>query len=495
MKNNSKLLFWVDAFLLHYCLAYYIQKNSSHELFSIIDVTSRLKPFFETQNLVNFRNQWFLHDHINSNKKPDLEYLEKFEKKYQINLWNVALNERLFYKHNEHYKFQLEEILSIIESECRLFEKILDEVKPDFLVSLDFGLHHSNLLTKMCQKSGIQMLSISVSKFPNRCYLSEFTDTLLDDTKGNDKSFSFEDLQELLTRNNLSKSLENLYSEMRTSRFTRISAGLPIILGDNQNIHNHFAYYGRTKTKLISSEIQNSFRTWYRGKFLLKNSFKKITDEKFVYLPMHQEPERSLLIDAPFYTNQIEFIRHVAKSIPINYILYVKEHPTQGRARGWRPISEYKEILEIPNVKLIHPSVSSQELMKKSSLVISVSGTASFEALIYNKPSVIFANYGYRDAGIFKINCLEDLPNIINQAINSKVDLNKLNSYVNKLMKNSFEFDYYGFQMRSGNQFFYNRHAQDVEIKENDMKNFLQNEEKSFEYIANAHLKFLEKYT
>ena len=45
MKSEPKLLFWIDAFLLHYCLAYFIQKNSNHEVSAIIDVANKLKPF------------------------------------------------------------------------------------------------------------------------------------------------------------------------------------------------------------------------------------------------------------------------------------------------------------------------------------------------------------------------------------------------------------------------------------------------------------------
>jgi len=493
MKSESKLLFWIDAFLLHYCLAHFIQKNSNYELSAIIDVPNNLKPFFETQNLVNFKKKWFYHDYINSKKDPDLPYLQTFEKNYQINLWSMAINERIFYKYNDFYKFKQKEILSILESECKLFEKILDEDKPDFLLNLDFSLHHENLLTKMCKKRGINVLSISVSKFPSSCYLSESTDTMMEGHIVGDDNFSFEDLQKLLNQDNLSKSLENLYSDIRKSKLTRFSAGFSVLTEKNKNIHTHYTYYGRTKLKLISLEIQNFIRTWSRGNFLSKNSQKTINNESFIYLPLHQEPERSLLIDAPFYTNQIELIRHVAKSIPINYVLYAKENPTQGKARGWRPISDYKQILEIPNVRLIHPNVSSHDLIKKSDLVITVSGTASFEALIYNKPSILFANYGYQKAGIVRINCLENLPIAINDALNSTVDFKKLGTYVSDMIKNSFEFDYYGFQTRSGNEFFHNWQIVDVDIKEQKMEQYLKKEEQFFNAITNAHLKYIEK--
>ena len=59
---------------------------------------------------------------------------------------------------------------------------------------------------------------------------------------------------------------------------------------------------------------------------------------------MHFDPERQLLIKAPFYTNQFEFIINLAKSLPVGYKLYLKEHTLQGW-NGWRPIEQYKEFV------------------------------------------------------------------------------------------------------------------------------------------------------
>ena len=53
-----------------------------------------------------------------------------------------------------------------------------------------------------------------------------------------------------------------------------------------------------------------------------------------------------------FYTNQIEIIRHIAKSLPIGYKLCVKEHPAMN-TRGWRSVSDYKEIMD-NNLAPIH---------------------------------------------------------------------------------------------------------------------------------------------
>jgi len=496
MNKKTKLLFWNNQFMLHYCLAYELQKNFECELYGIFDVPNNLKSFFKTQKIVNYKKKWFYHDHISLNKKPDLQYLANFEEKYNLNLWQLAINERIFFKYNLYHKFSKNEILSILETECNLFEEILETTNPDYLLTIDPGLHSGNLFSQLCKKKSIPVLMLNLSKFPNQCYISQSIHTLDDEINPVDnQNFSFEDIQKLLEENNLSKDLKHLYSQIRTSKTSRIHAGMNVFLNKNFNINSNYAYYGRTKTKLLVTELKISKETRKRKFFLDKNCHKKISDEKFIYLPLNQEPERSLLLDAPYFTNQIETIRHIAKSIPIDYILYVKEHPTQGKARGWRPISDYKSIIDIPNVKLIHHDISSTELIKKSSLVITAGGTASFESQIYNTPSIMFANLGYRKMGsIEKITTLDELPKKIKFCLNSKVDLKKLSSYVSSLLKHSFIFDFFGFQIRSGNAFFYNENLADVKINENDMINFLKTEKSNLDKLCNAHIKKIENY-
>lgn len=116
MKNKPKLLFWINGFLLHFSLAYYLQSKLDAEFYGLIDIISRPKKFFQDQTLVNFEKIWFFHDHIEkTHQQPDIDYLSNFERNYKINLWKTALNERFFYKHNRFHKFHKNEILSILE--------------------------------------------------------------------------------------------------------------------------------------------------------------------------------------------------------------------------------------------------------------------------------------------------------------------------------------------------------------------------------------------
>ena len=115
-QMKSKILFWLGAELTHFCLAYALQKQFNADYYAVIDITKKPKGFFQKQELVKFDKIWYFFDHVKKqNKKPDYNYLSNFEKKYGINLWKLAVNERIFYRFYNFHKFTSEQICSILE--------------------------------------------------------------------------------------------------------------------------------------------------------------------------------------------------------------------------------------------------------------------------------------------------------------------------------------------------------------------------------------------
>jgi len=86
----------------------------------------------------------------------------------------------------------------------------------------------------------------------------------------------------------------------------------------------------------------------------------------------------------------------------------------------WRETSFYKKIMCLPNVELIHPSLNPQELLKKSRLVITIAGTVGLEAIFQNKPVIVASDVIYSSMpSVFRLENIEELPELIRQAINS----------------------------------------------------------------------------
>ncbi len=112
---------------------------------------------------------------------------------------------------------------------------------------------------------------------------------------------------------------------------------------------------------------------------------------KLVYFPLQFQPEATIDVISPNFSNQIETARQVAMSLPGDYTLVVKEHPGMV---GKRPPSYLEKISRTVNVKLIDYRIPSQEILKRAALVVSPSSTTIAEAAFFNKPAIQLGNLG-----------------------------------------------------------------------------------------------------
>ena len=490
---KQKIIFWLGSDLTHYCLAYFLQQKIDADFYAIIDITDKPKKFFETQNLVKFKKIWFVHDYISKINKPDLDYLSEFEKKFTLNLWKLAINERIFYRFYNFHKFKDNEILSILENSCKLFEKILNDVKPTIFITKEPTFHHLELFYQLCKVNDVRTLMLSTPNIGYRCIISEKSvtmDEINELSKVTSSNRTFEELQTFLKTFDLAKQIKNYDISHGNTNKDLFSAALNFLSTDNSNLNTHYNYFGRTKIKVISNIISSYFKRNYRSSFLSNKTLHDVPVEKpFVYFPMAVDLERNLLVGAPFYTNQIEIIRILAKSIPINYDLIVKEAPGQ-LTRDWRNISEYNEILNIPNVKLLHPSVPASKIFPKCKLVVTIGGTSGLEAAAYGKASIVFTDVGYVTLpSVFKINSIDSIPELIQTALNYKVIPDDLDRFLNLLENNSFEFDWMGFGTKFKNFFYHGGNLVDVEISSKEMESFLKKSENELKPLVENHVK------
>lgn len=115
--------------------------------------------------------------------------------------------------------------------------------------------------------------------------------------------------------------------------------------------------------------------------------------EEYVYFPLHMQPEASTMLLAPYYLDQLSVIESLSRSVPLNYRLVVKEHPSMIGRRGG---GFYKKIKMLPNVILVDPSCDGLGLVSKSSLVFTITGTAGLEGMLLGKPVVVIGSPFYR---------------------------------------------------------------------------------------------------
>ncbi|KFM20108.1 Capsule polysaccharide biosynthesis protein [Marine Group I thaumarchaeote SCGC AAA799-P11] len=492
---KDKILFWLDNGLVYYGLAYFLNQKHDCEIYSIIETHEKPKKFYKNQKLIPFRKIWFFNDNVSiQNKEADIEYLSSIEKKYGINMWLIAYAERFFAQQSRYHKFAKNEILYLIEQECKLFEQVLDEVDPNFLIMRDVDMHHVNLLHQICKARGIKILSLFPAKMGSKWIVSD-TDKLNLESKNSNNlqknNRTLNELQNYLKEHSQQKWVQQYVSSSKINFLNKktLSSILYLFFKQEKNEREKFMSVGRTRSKVFFVMLSLLLKRKYRQAFLDHNSRKEIkSDEKFVFFPLHVSPERYVDISAPFFSNQLEVIKNIARSLPVDYKLYVKEHFAMV-TRYWREISFYKEILELPNVELIHPSVSSEEIIKKSSLVMTITGTAALQAAFFEKPSIVMSHVIYLEFLPFirRIKNLEDLPYVIRSTLKSKVDLTELNRFVEILEKETFEYHSHIF-LEEHNPIFKTLFS-NVEISESEMKSFLDHNRETFELLVLEHLK------
>lgn len=144
------------------------------------------------------------------------------------------------------------------------------------------------------------------------------------------------------------------------------------------------------KVKKIIRKFQLPFK-----KIQMRRYYSNIdVNSNFYLLPLHYQPESSTMTFAPYYLNQLAFIENISKAIPGGTYLYVKEHPAMFLQRD----SEfYKKLINLPNVKIIHPNININSLIKNSLGVITITNTTGYEAIILDRPVFVFGNVYYQE--------------------------------------------------------------------------------------------------
>lgn len=118
--------------------------------------------------------------------------------------------------------------------------------------------------------------------------------------------------------------------------------------------------------------------------------------EKYVYFPLHYEPERTTNPDGGDFHDQMRTLAYLRSVIPADMQIVVKEHPSSfnvwmnghlGRSPGF-----YDMIHKVKGVHIVPTSHSTAELILGSAFVVSITGTVALEAAILGRRALTFGN-------------------------------------------------------------------------------------------------------
>lgn len=132
--------------------------------------------------------------------------------------------------------------------------------------------------------------------------------------------------------------------------------------------------------------------------------------KKFVYVPLAFQPESSTSPNGGVFVDQILMIEVLSASLPVDWLIYVKEHPVQWSPMGLgyndnRYGGYYKKIAQLKNVRIIPIETQPHFLIKNAQAVAIVTGTTGWESAMRFKPVLVFGFPWYQHCpAVFKVN-------------------------------------------------------------------------------------------
>jgi hypothetical protein len=431
IKNKKILLLCKETFSYPmYFLGKKLEKNNNDVHYFFVNSSDVIQKsnfnkytFFYFKERIKKENLHEVKDlylEIFKNKKGlkiDHKRLKEIEKKYTF---FGALNKQILssqstsgYYHDRYYypASTYEENVNWLILNYNKAESVLDLIQPDYIFDLDTAEIQRTIINEIAHSKEIKYVTIEFGRYKNfivptfnlGLQLDQYFVNTHKNNKENSRLSKFvEDVKNYRNQDSLTTDVYKILFK-NSFKFSFMEMSEYILRKTYRSIISVINYIQRKQNhvKFNSSLYTNSFKKiWWHylyaiKKFYLLSKYNKYfsspENEKYVYLPLHVIPESSTSVKAPMYLNEINIIEAVSKSVPIDWKLYIKEHPAMI---GQRKLKFYKKISKLQNVKLVKINFyeDSKSWIEKSSAVVTITGSSAFEATMLNKPAFVFGN-------------------------------------------------------------------------------------------------------
>ena len=108
--------------------------------------------------------------------------------------------------------------------------------------------------------------------------------------------------------------------------------------------------------------------------------------EPYVLFGLHMQPESSIDVWAPFFSNQMWVIELLSRSVPASHKLLVKIHKSDAAKYSNR---ELDKMSALPGVELVAPFADTRSFVENAGLIVLIQGTMGLEAALLGKPVIM----------------------------------------------------------------------------------------------------------
>jgi hypothetical protein len=144
-------------------------------------------------------------------------------------------------------------------------------------------------------------------------------------------------------------------------------------------------------------------------------TLRAVPETPYVLFGLHLQPESSIDIWAPFFSNQPWVLETLSRSIPPSHKLLVKIHKSDAANYSREQLDRMRAL---PGLELVHPHADTRRLIENAALIVSIQGTMGLEGGLLGKPVIML---GESPARIFpsvsQVGALIDLPALVQRKL------------------------------------------------------------------------------
>jgi hypothetical protein len=376
---------------------------------------------------------------------PDLQLLARYEREVggEAGLFGaIVADRRLFmgpdctYTQDYRRRFTDNELLCILQEGLIATERLFDELKPDVLMGFICVTLLDYLAYLFARARGVRVLNLRPTRVGDRVMFGSIL---------NDPAPEFMQVYQRILASG-SPRMGDARAYLRRVReqhgryegVVQPSAKPALAVNPDRQpgwkaalgVARNYARYHRSGAAtdnhvpnpiraLLFAAMVNPLRARAVGRMLRDRYITRtrLREQRYAFYPMHTEPEVSLLVYGRPFINQIEVIRQLALSLPVDMRLVVKEHPWMV---GKRTRSAYAKLLNIPRVHIASPDMDARDLIAGAALVGVITGSNALEAAMLGRPVITFGDCPYNAlpaAMVRRCDDLRELPSLIRTMI------------------------------------------------------------------------------
>ncbi len=390
---------------------------------------SRIKLLYQHENFNPFQQP----------PQPDMKRLALFEEKYGApHLWRYVLAQQII------RGLSYEAKCAYLQSYLEYFDSLFQRIQPDLLLtgnpdSLPFLIAH-----EVFKRNGVLTLVLAPSRIPGRFHVIDNEMEQIPHLSENYQALKNQPLTE--DERLLAADVRSAYQKrLRPSYFRRgprlraLPSPIKMIRSQWQRFRRQDWYFEVRPMDNVRNGLACRFR-WPFQRFDMKRLTSSCpSDGRFFYYPLQYEPEFSIDVLGTSCLDQLQVIQRISAALPAGYLLCLKEHPNMFPGR--RPLGFYRKVVRLGNVRLMDSLIDGYDLIEKCRGVITISGTAGFEALFYGKPVLLFGQAFYQSFpdGVFQAGSYEQLAQVLGEMTSFPgFDPGHLDRFVVELCKRSY---------------------------------------------------------